>query len=45
MPNIEPEQVGRFDDKQLKAIDQLMVEAHERSKLDPPFPNPILASR
>lgn len=32
MPDIEPEEVGRFDDTQLKAIDQLMVEAHERGK-------------
>jgi mannan endo-1,4-beta-mannosidase len=30
MPDIEPKQVGEFDDMQLKAIDQLMVEAHER---------------
>jgi mannan endo-1,4-beta-mannosidase len=33
MPDIEPKEVGRFDDTQLKAIDQLMVEAHERGKL------------
>lgn len=32
MPDIEPEQVGLFDDTQLEAIDQLMVEAHERGK-------------
>lgn len=32
MPDIEPEEVGRFDDTQLEAIDQLMVEAHERGK-------------
>ncbi|KAF9884875.1 hypothetical protein FE257_000942 [Aspergillus nanangensis] len=30
MPDIEPDVVGRYDDTQLKAIDQLMVEAHER---------------
>jgi mannan endo-1,4-beta-mannosidase len=30
MPDIEPKQVGEFDDTQLKAIDQLMVEALER---------------
>jgi mannan endo-1,4-beta-mannosidase len=30
MPDIEQKQVGEFDDTQLKAIDQLMVEAHER---------------
>jgi hypothetical protein len=34
MPDIEPEQVGHFDDTQLAAIDQLMVEAHERGKHD-----------
>lgn len=32
MPDIEPEEVGRFDDTQLEAIDQLMVEAYERGK-------------
>ena len=32
MPDIEPEEVGRFDDAQLEAIDQLMIEAHERGK-------------
>jgi len=30
MPDIEPQQVGTYDDTQLKAIDQLMVEAHDR---------------
>lgn len=30
MPDIEPENVGAWDDTQLLAIDQLMVEAHER---------------
>ncbi|KAK2768866.1 hypothetical protein FQN54_000726 [Arachnomyces sp. PD_36] len=30
MPDIEPESVGDYDDTQLEAIDQLMVEAHER---------------
>jgi mannan endo-1,4-beta-mannosidase len=30
MPDIEPEQVGTYDDTQLKAIDQLMIEAHAR---------------
>lgn len=30
MPDIEPVQVGTFDDTQLRAIDQLMIEAHER---------------
>jgi mannan endo-1,4-beta-mannosidase len=34
MPDIEPKQVGQFDDTQLAAIDQLMVEAHERGKID-----------
>jgi mannan endo-1,4-beta-mannosidase len=33
MPDIEPQQVGQFDDTQLAAIDQLMVEAHERGKI------------
>lgn len=32
MPDIEPKEVGSFDDTQLEAIDQLMVEAHERGK-------------
>ena len=32
MPDIEPKEVGSFDDTQLKAIDQLMVEAHERGE-------------
>jgi mannan endo-1,4-beta-mannosidase len=30
MPDIEPVEVGTYDDTQLKAIDQLMVEAHAR---------------
>lgn len=30
MPDIEQMQVGEFDDTQLQAIDQLMIEAHER---------------
>lgn len=30
MPDIEPESVGVYDDTQLQAIDQLMVEARER---------------
>jgi len=30
MPDVEPKEVGVYDDTQLKAIDQLMVEAHER---------------
>jgi hypothetical protein len=34
MPDIEPKQVGQFDDTQLAAIDQLMVEAHERGKFN-----------
>lgn len=32
MPDIEPKEVGKWDDTQLLAIDQLMVEAHERGK-------------
>jgi len=32
MPDIEPKQVGQYDDTQLAAIDQLMVEAQERGK-------------
>jgi mannan endo-1,4-beta-mannosidase len=32
MPDIEPETVGVYDDTQLEAIDQLMVEAHARGK-------------
>jgi hypothetical protein len=32
MPDIEPNQVGTYDDAQLKAIDQLMVEARERGE-------------
>jgi hypothetical protein len=34
MPDIEPNQVGTYDDTQLRAIDQLMVEARERSTID-----------
>lgn len=30
MPDIEPKQVGSYDDTQLRAIDQLMVEAKDR---------------
>lgn len=30
MPDIEPQTVGVYDDTQLEAIDQLMVEAHDR---------------
>ncbi|PSK42055.1 hypothetical protein B9Z65_3969 [Elsinoe australis] len=30
MPDIEPKNVGTWDDTQLLAIDQLMIEAHER---------------
>lgn len=30
MPDIEPETVGVYDDTQLEAIDQLMIEAHSR---------------
>lgn len=30
MPDIEPQQVGTYDDTQLRAIDQLMLEARER---------------
>jgi mannan endo-1,4-beta-mannosidase len=30
MPDIEPQQVGTYDDTQLRAIDQLMIEAHDR---------------
>ncbi|USP74620.1 glycoside hydrolase family 5 protein [Curvularia clavata] len=30
MPDIEPQQVGTYDDTQLRVIDQLMVEAHDR---------------
>jgi mannan endo-1,4-beta-mannosidase len=32
MPDIEPNQVGTYDDTQLKAIDQLMVESRERGE-------------
>lgn len=32
MPDIEPLQVGTYDDTQLRAIDQLMVEAHARGR-------------
>lgn len=34
MPDIEPNQVGTYDDTQLRAIDQLMVEARERGTMD-----------
>ncbi|EAT84154.2 hypothetical protein SNOG_07878 [Parastagonospora nodorum SN15] len=30
MPDIEPNQVGTYDDTQLRAIDQLMIESRER---------------
>lgn len=30
MPDIEPQQVGKYDDTQLQAIDQLMIESHVR---------------
>lgn len=30
MPDIEPQEVGVYDDTQLEAIDQLMVEANQR---------------
>jgi len=43
MPDIEPEQVGRFDDTQLAAIDQLMVEAHERGRCDVPSQTDLIA--
>jgi mannan endo-1,4-beta-mannosidase len=33
MPDIEPQQVGTYDATQLHAIDQLMVEAHDRGIL------------
>jgi mannan endo-1,4-beta-mannosidase len=33
MPDIEPQNVGVYDDTQLEAIDQLMVEAHDRGTL------------
>jgi hypothetical protein len=32
MPDIEPNQVGTYDDTQLRAIDQLMIESRERGK-------------
>lgn len=32
MPDIEPVSVGEYDDTQLLAIDQLMVEAKDRGK-------------
>ena len=35
MPDIEPDHIGQFDDTQLTAIDQLMVEAHERGTFLP----------
>uniref|UniRef100_A0A8H7TQ56 mannan endo-1,4-beta-mannosidase n=1 Tax=Bionectria ochroleuca TaxID=29856 RepID=A0A8H7TQ56_BIOOC len=31
MPDVEPQTVGVWDDTQLEAIDQLMVEAHDRN--------------
>lgn len=34
MPDIEPKKVGVYDDTQLEAIDQLMLEAHERGRLE-----------
>jgi mannan endo-1,4-beta-mannosidase len=37
MPDIEPQQVGTYDDTQLRAIDQLMVEAHDRGMLQQHF--------
>jgi mannan endo-1,4-beta-mannosidase len=37
MPDIEPETVGVYDDTQLEAIDQLMVEAQERGTVQPPY--------
>lgn len=37
MPDVEPTEVGVYDDTQLEAIDQLMVEAHARGALDPPI--------
>lgn len=33
MPDIEPQTVGVYDNTQLEAIDQLMVEAHDRGKV------------
>jgi mannan endo-1,4-beta-mannosidase len=35
MPDVEPRKVGVYDDTQLKAIDQLMVEAHQRGASQP----------
>jgi hypothetical protein len=32
MPDIEPQEVGTYDDSQLRAIDQLMIEAHDRGE-------------
>lgn len=32
MPDIEPKEVGVWDDTQLEAIDQLMIETKERSR-------------
>lgn len=32
MPDIEPKAVGRWDDTQLEAIDQLMIEARQRGQ-------------
>ena len=36
MPDIEPKIVGTYDDTQLRAIDHLMVEAHERGTTSSP---------
>ena len=33
MPDVEPKEVGTYDDTQLRAIDQLMVEAHARGRI------------
>lgn len=35
MPDVEPQTVGDWDDTQLEAIDQLMVEANERGNAIP----------
>lgn len=35
MPDVEPETVGVWDDTQLEAIDQLMVEAQARGTTAP----------
>jgi mannan endo-1,4-beta-mannosidase len=37
MPDIEPETVGIYDDTQLEAIDQLMIEAQERGTVQLPY--------